>query len=129
MNWKTKAVIALVLVGALATAAFLFRQHRSQPGPTLTLRIAVTPSDQSDFVVAQANSAKFKYVVGKKSGVKALLAQKLTVTRVPNSSFVQATLHVPGQNDAQRYEEAFLQTLQEQCGGQAQLALVEKSIR
>ena len=129
MGWKTKTVIALVLVGVLAGGAFLVSKHRSQAGFTLTLRIAVSPSDQSNFVVAQANSAKFKYLVGKKSGVKPLLAQKLTVTGVPNSSLVQATLRVPGQGEAQRYEEAFLETLKEQCSGQAQLALVEKSVR
>jgi len=129
MNWKTKVVIALVLIGIIATVAFFVHHHRSQPGLTLTLRIAVTPSDQSDFVIAQANSAKFKYLVGKKSGVKPRLAQKLTVAKVSKSSLVEARLNVLDQGEAQRYMEAFVETLQGQCSGQAQLALVEKSVR
>src|SRR5215472_8508579 len=118
MNWKTKAVVLVLIIGAVAGVLFLSRHH-SQPGLILTLRFSVTPSEKSEFVIAEANSAKFKYLVGKKSNLKPLLAQKLSVTRVPNSSFIQATLHVPGQSEAQRYEAAFLQTLQEQCGGQA----------
>ena len=129
MNWKTKAVIALVFVGALAGGAIFIIKHRSQPGLTLTLRIAITPSEKSDLVIAQANSAKFKYLVGKKSGVKPLLAQKLAVTRVANSSLVQARLSVLDQSEAQRYVEAFLETLQGQCAGQAQVTLAEQSIR
>ena len=129
MNWKIKAVIALVLVGALAGGALVVNKHRSQPGLTLTLRIAITPSEKSDFVIAEANSAKFKYLVGKKSGVKPVLAQKLSVKRVANSSLVQAQVGVLSKDEARHYMEAFVETLQGQCAGQAQLTLAEQSIR
>src|ERR1043166_5720947 len=94
MNWKIKAVIALFLVGAVAGGALLINKRRSQPGFTLTFSIAVTPTEKSDLVIAEANSARFKYLVGKKSGVKPLLAQKLSVTRDPKPSLIQAKLSV-----------------------------------
>ena len=129
MDWKTKAVITLVVVGSLVGGAILLSKNRSRPAVTVTLRIAVTPSEQSDFVIAQANSARFKYLVGKKSGVKPVLAQKLSIKRVPNSSLVQAQVGVLTKDEARHYVEAFMETLQEQCAGQAQLALAEQSIR
>jgi len=129
MNWKTKAVITLVVVGSLVEGAIVLTRNRSRPAVTVTLRIAVTPSEQSDFVIAQANSARFKYLVGKKSGIKPVLAQKLSVKRAPNSSLVQAQVGVLSKDEALHYMEAFVETLQEQCAGQAQLALAEQSIR
>ncbi len=129
MNWKIKAVITLVVVGSLVGGAIVLSKNRSRPAVTVTLRIAVTPSEQSDFVIAQANSARFKYLVGKKSGVKPVLAQKLSIKRVPNSSLIQAQVGVLTKDEARHYVEAFMETLQEQCAGQAQLALVEQSIR
>ncbi len=129
MNWKTKAVITLVVVGSLVGGAIVLSKNRSRPAVTVTLRLAVTPSEQSDFVIAQANSARFKYLVGKKSGVKPVLAQKLSIKRVPNSSLVQAQVGVLTKDEARHYVEAFMETLQEQCAGQAQLALAEQSIR
>ena len=109
--------------------AIFVNKNRSRPAVTVTLRIAVTPSEQSDFVIAQANSARFKYLVGKKSGVKPVLAQKLSIKKVPNSSLIQAQVGVLSKDEARRYVEAFVETLQEECAGQAQLTLVEHSIR
>ena len=129
MNWKIKAVITLAVVGSLVGGAIVLSKNRSRPAITVTLRIAVTPSEQSDFVIAQANSARFKYLVGKKSGIKAVLAQKLSVKRVANSSLVQAQVGVLSKDEARHYMEAFVETLQGQCAGQAQLALAEQSIR
>ena len=129
MNWKIKAVITLVVVCSLAGGAIYVNKNRSRPAVTVTLRIAVTPSEQSEFVIAQANSARFKYLAGKKSGVKPVLAQKLSIKKVPNSSLVQAQVGVLSKDEARRYVEAFVETLQEECAGQAQLTLVEHSIR
>ena len=129
MNWKIKAVITLVVVCSLAGGAIFVNRNRSRPAVTVTLRIAVTPGEQSDFVIAQANSARFKYLAGKKSGVKPVLAQKLSIKKVPNSSLVQAQVGVLSKDEARRYVEAFVETLQEECAGQAQLTLVEQSIR
>ncbi len=129
MNWKIKAVITLVVVCSFAGGAIFVNRNRSRPAVTVTLRIAVIPGEQSDFVIAQANSARFKYLAGKKSGVKPVLAQKLSIKKVPNSSLVQAQVGVLSKDEARRYVEAFVETLQEECAGQAQLTLVEHSIR
>ena len=129
MNWKIKTVITLVVVCSLAGGAIFVGKNRSRPAVTVTLRIAVTPGEQTDFVIAQANSARFKYLAGKKSGVKPVLAQKLSIKKVPNSSLIQAQVGVLSKDEARRYVEAFVETLQEECAGQAQLALVEQSIR
>ena len=96
---------------------------------TVTLRIAVTPSDQVDFVTARANSAQFKYLVGKQSGIKPALAQKLVSQSVPRSALMEARLGALTQEEGRRYVEAFLPTLQDVCGEQAQLGLSSQSIR
>jgi len=129
MNWKIKAVIPLVVVCSLVVGVIFVNKNRSRPAVTVTLRIAVTPGEQTDFVIAQANSARFKYLAGKKSGVKPVLAQKLSIKKVPNSSLIQAQVGVLSKDEARRYVEAFVETLQEECAGQAQLTLVEQSIR
>ena len=129
MNWKIKAVIPLVVVCSLVVGVIFVNKNRSRPAVTVALRIAVTPGEQTDFVIAQANSARFKYLAGKKSGVKPVLAQKLSIKKVPNSSLIQAQVGVLSKDEARRYVEAFVETLQEECAGQAQLTLVEQSIR
>ena len=70
MNAKTKVVITLLVAFALLSGALIIIKHRSLPTVTVTLRISVTPADQVDFVTARANSAQFKYLVGKQSGTK-----------------------------------------------------------
>ena len=129
MSWRIKAAIVLVLAGALAAGIWFRSQNRSQPAVTVTLRIGVTPPEQSNFVVAQANSSLFKYLMGRQSGVKPVLAQKLQVKAVPNSPRVEAWVTVMTTDQARRYVEVFLPTLQEQCGAQARLALLDQSIR
>jgi hypothetical protein len=129
MNWKIKAGITLVVVGALVGGALVVHKTRSRPAVTVTLRIAVTPGEQVDFVTGRGNSAQFKYLVGKQSGVKPVLAQKLSLKPVPNSSFVEARIGVLTKGEGRRYVEVFVPTLQDLCGRQAQLALAEQSIR
>jgi hypothetical protein len=95
----------------------------------VTLRIGVTPREQSDFVIAQGNSARFKYLVGRESGVKPVLAQKLSLKPVPNSPLVEARVGVLTKDEGRRYAEVFVEILQGLCGRQVQLALAEQSIR
>ena len=129
MNGKTKAGIALVVVGALVGVALLVHKSRSGPSVTVTLRVAVSPGEQVDFVTGRGNSAQFKYLVGKQSGVKPVFAQKLTFKPVPHSSFVEARVGVLTKDEGRRYVEVFVPTLQDLCGGQVQLGLVEQAIR
>lgn len=102
---------------------------RSHSEVIVTLRITVTPEDQVDFVTGRGNSAQFKYLVGKQSEVKPVLAQKLSVKPVPHSALVEARISVLTKDEGRRYVEAFVETLQDLCGKQAQLALTEQSIR
>jgi hypothetical protein len=118
-----------VAVCALVGGAFFVLKHRSGPPVTVTLRIAVNPGEQVGFVTGRANSAKFKYLVGKQSGVKPVLAQKLLLQAVPNSAVVEARIGVLTEDEGRRYVEAFLPTLQDLCGGQVKLSLAAQSIR
>ena len=78
MNGRIKAGLALVVIGALAGGVLLFSETRSRPSVTVTFRVSVTPSEQSDFVARRANSARFKYMMGKIAGVKPFLALRLS---------------------------------------------------
>ena len=129
MSWKIKAGMMLAVAGALVGVAVVVLKHRSEPAVTVTLRIAVTPGEQVDFVTGRGNSAQFKYLVGKQSGVRPVLAQKLTLKPVPHSSLVEARVGVLTKDEGRRYVEVFVETLQDLCGKQAQLALAEQSIR
>ena len=126
---RIKAVIALVVLAALLGGGLVILKHRSRLPVTLTLRIAVTPAGQEGFVMGRASSAQFKYLMGKQSGVRPVLAQKLALTAVPRSSLVEARIGVETKDEAQRYAEVFVRTLQDMCGGQAQVTLAEQSIR
>jgi hypothetical protein len=126
---KIKAVIAVVALCVLGGIALVVFKHRPRPPVTVTLRIAVTPAEQVGFVTRRANSAQFKYPVGKQSGVKPVMAQKLSLQPVPNSALVEARLGVLTVDEGRRYVEAFLPTLQDLCGGQAQLTLAAQTIR
>ena len=80
-------------------------------------------------MTGRSNSAQFKYLVGKQSGVKPVLAQKLALRPVPNSAVVEARIGVLTADEGRRYVEAFVPTLQELCGGQAKLSLAAQSVR
>ena len=129
MNWKTKASVALLAAGALAVGAWFLIKNHSLSAVTVTLRIGISPEGESTFVIAQANSARFKYLMGKQSGVKPVLAQKLEVKAALKSSEVEARLNVATAEQARHYVEVFIPTLQEQCGARAKLSLVEQVVR
>ncbi len=129
MNRKLVAGIALVGAGALVCATLAVVKHHSPPPVTVTLRVAVSPAEQVAFVTGRANSAQFKYLVGKQSGVKPLLAQKLALRPVPQTSFVEAQISVLTREEGRRYVEAFVPTLQDVCGQEAQLTLATQSVR
>ncbi len=129
MNWRIKAALALVVAGALVVGTRVLLKHHSQPQVTVTLRLAVSPADQVDFVMGRANSAQFKYLMGKQTGLKPALAQKLSLHAVPHTSLVEGRIAVPTTDDARHYVEAFVPTLQDLCGQQAQVTLANQAIR
>src|SRR5262249_18455515 len=122
-------ILALVIVGLVVGSIFIFGKSRHNAGVTVSLQLAVNPENQLDFVIRQAESAKFKYIVGKKSGVKPLLAQKLSVKTLPKPSLAEARVDVTNQDEGQRYVVAFLETLQADCADKAQVTLSKQSIR
>jgi len=126
---KIKAVIAVVAACVLVGGTVVLLKHRSATPVTVTLRITVSPLEQVGFVTGRANSAQFKYLVGKQSGVKPVLAQKLSLKPVPHSSLLEVRIGVLSKDEARRYVEVFVPTLQDLCGQQAQLTLAEQSIR
>jgi hypothetical protein len=58
-----------------------------------------------------------------------VLAQKLTVKPVPQTSLVEAQVGVLTKEEGRRYVEVFVPTLQHLCGRRAQVTLSEQSIR
>jgi hypothetical protein len=126
---KTKIGMILLVIAALVGGLLLASRTSSRPPVTVTLRIAVNPVERSAFVTGEANSARFKYLMGKQSGVKPVLAQKLSVKAVPNSSLLEARIGVLTRDEAQRYVGGFVETLQQLCGSQVQVALAEQAVR
>jgi hypothetical protein len=129
MNRAVKVLTALIAVGVLVGVVLFLSRPRSVPPVTVKVRIAVTPQDQSGFVVGQLNSARFKYFAGKQAGITPALAQRLSVKLVPNSPLLEAQVHLSTKEEAQKYVAGFLDTLQMVCGTQAQVALTQQSIR
>jgi len=119
-------VIALVLV----VGGILFLSRRSSGPPVrVSIRIEVTPPEQSGFVAGQMSSSRFKYLAGKLAGVGPAIAQKLTVKPVANSPLLDAEVHMQTREEAQKYLAGFLETLQTVCDTQAQVALKQQSIQ
>ena len=129
VNRKLGTIIALLVIGLVAGGLIVLAKTRSAPPITVTLRIQVNPVEQLDFVLRQANSARFKFLVGKDSGVKPIMAQKLSLKKVPKSPFGEAHVNVMTRAEAKRYIKVFMERLQAECAGQAQVTLTQQAIR
>ncbi len=128
MKWKITAVAVFLLVvvgGVYLTGG----RGRVRPHVKVTLRLSVAPAEKTEFVVGQANTALFKYRLGRSTGVEPAFAQRLSVKAVPNSSLVEAQVGVGTKEEAKRYVEVFVEALQAHCGPQVQLAVAEQTIR
>jgi hypothetical protein len=128
---RTVAIVLVVLAvaGTAAGAFFLFKRSGPHGSVTVTLRLEVSPPDQVGFVIAQANSARFKYESGKKAGVKPVLAQKLQVNAMPSPAVVEMQLGVETKEAGGRYADSFVEILQAQCGADVHLKLVGRAVR
>ncbi len=129
MRLKLTTAVVVILAACAVGVNLVGCKQSSGAKVDLTLRISVDPAEQSGFVIQQAGSAKFKYLVGKMSGVKPVFAQRLSLKPVPNTALIEAQVGVTSQEEAKRYGEVFIQTLQSQCGTRARVALKEQSIR
>ena len=129
MRVRIVSILVVLLVGAGGLAAWLL--HRGGvPGETrLTLRCSVEPAGEIPFLLQEAHSAKFKYLVGHAAGLKPVYAQKLAVEAVPNSPWLVARVAAPDADTARRYAEVLVQSLQAQCAGRARLAVLEQTLR
>ena len=129
MKWKITVAVVVGLAGCLLGVVLWGRTQNSGATVSVTLRITVNPAEQTGYVIQQASSAQFKYLVGKMSGVKPVLAQRLSLKPVPGTRLIEAKVGVPNKDQAQRYIEVFVPTLQDQCGSRARLSLTEQTIR
>ncbi|MBI5387512.1 MAG: hypothetical protein HZA90_22870 [Verrucomicrobia bacterium] len=127
MNRRVAVILVALAVMAAALGFIFFRDSGPRGSVSVTLRIAVTPTEQAGFVVKQANSARFKYEISQKAGLNPVLAQKLSARTFPNSSITEVKLGVETKDQAQRYAEAFVAVLQAQCGPEVQLSLVHRT--
>ncbi len=125
---KTKLFILLTVVVLAAIGGFMVSKNRSHPPVTVTMRIAVTPEEKLEYVAGEANSAKFKYLMGKQTGVKPMFAQKLSVKPVPNSRLLEAQIGVATKDEGTRYASAFADSLQFLCGKEMQITLASQSV-
>jgi hypothetical protein len=107
----------------------LAKKPSVRPAVAVTLRVAVAPKEQAAFVAAHANSARFKYEIGTKAGVKPLLAQQLAAKAVPDTGLVEMRVGVQSKAEAECYADAFVETLQIQCGSAVELKLDQRLIR
>ncbi len=128
MNGKITVALVLALTAVAAAGYLFFAKSRTHTPLSVTLRISVTPPEQSGFVAEQARSTKFKYIMGKESGLKPAFAQKLAVKDTPNSPIVEAQVGVETKEEAKKYADAFVPALQMLCGKDVQLALTEQKV-
>ena len=126
MNRKAVVAVVVALI-ALVGGYLVFKHAHSGPAVTATIRVSVTPPEQLDFVVAKANSTFFKYLMFKKTGIKAA-AQNLVVKPVPGSGLLEATIGVMTSDEGKKYTDNFVATLQDACEKQAQVALAPGSV-
>ena len=125
---RTKLFILLAVIVLAAGGAFILGKNRGQPPVMVTVRIAVTPEERLNFVAGEANSAKFKYLMGKQTGVKPVLAQKLSVKPVPNTKLLEAQVGVATREEGTRYAAAFADSLQFLCGTDTRITVAGQSV-
>src|SRR2546430_666881 len=107
-----KAAFAILIIAVLAGGFFAIRKARSHAPVTVNLQITIAPPEKCGSVAGQANSARFKYLVGKESDIKPVLAQKLSVHAVPNSAIIEAQIGVSTKEEGERYSKAFMTALE-----------------
>ena len=127
MRTKIFLVVAVVLLAVVGK--FMLGKGRNSPPVTVTMRISVAPDEKLDYVAGTANSAKFKYLMGKQSGVKPVYAQKLLVQPVPQTKLLEAQVSVSSKQEGDRYAAAFVDSLQYLCGNDARITLASQSVR
>ena len=129
MNWKVKSAILLAAIGLLVGGLVIWNRSHSRPPVQVVVQLRVQPPDQLDLVMAKANSARFKYLLGKISSTRPYLAQQLQLKRLPDSAHIEARIGLENRDEAKKYLEAFAAALQDFCGSQVRLSLEGQTIQ
>lgn len=129
MNRKVKIALVLGAIALLVGGIYTWNRSRSRPPVELVFQIRVQPADRVDLVLAKANSARFKYVLGKISSTKPYLAQQLRLNKLPASAELEARINLNSNEEARKYLERFVEALQDFCGSDVALTLVQKTTR
>ena len=129
MNWKVKSAIVLAAIGLLVGGLVIWNRSHSRPPVQVVVQLRVQPPDQLDLVMAKANSARFKYLLGKISSTRPYLAQQLQLKRLPDSAHIEARIGLENRDEAKKYLEAFAAALQDFCGSQVRLSLEGQTIQ
>lgn len=129
MNSWAKLVLLLAAVGLLLGGGVIWNRNHSRPPVRVVVQLRVQPPEQLDLVIAKANSARFKYLLGKISSTRPYLAQQLRLKRLPGSDHLEASIRLENREEARRYLEAFTTALQDFCGSEVQLSLEGQKIR
>jgi hypothetical protein len=129
MNWKVKSAILLAAIGLLVGGLVIWNRGHSRPPVQVVVQLRVQPPDQVDLVMAKANSARFKYLLGKISSTRPYLAQQLQLKRLPDSAQIEARIGLENRDEAKKYLEAFAAALQDFCGSQVRISLEGQTIQ
>jgi hypothetical protein len=129
MNQKVVTVLILLVLVGIA-AGFIISKHRHTHAPvTATIRISVSPAEKVDYVADKARSPYFKYLMMKKTGIKPALSQRLQIQQTPGSPSLEATIGLESSEEGRKYGAGFVETLQDVCGKEAQVTMIESTVR
>jgi hypothetical protein len=129
MNRKFVTILILLIVVGISAGFFFFKGRHARPSVTATIRINVSPAEKVDFVADKARSRYFMYLMMKKTGIKPALSQRLQIQQTPGSPVLAATIGIESSDDGKKYAAGFVETLQNVCGKDAEIALVDSSVR
>ena len=130
MNRTRTFVFAGLLIAAAGLTTFLFlKKSGSQPPVTLKILIRVTPPEEADFVISQANSAKLKYDAAKKAGANTAWAKRLSIKPVPKTSLLEVQVGVKTKEEGRLLASAFMETLNGECSPKAEVTLTQLTLR
>ncbi len=118
----------LAAIGLLVGGGVIWSRSHSRPAVQVVIQLRVQPPEQLDLVMAKANSARFKYLLGKVSSARPYLAQQLQLKRLPESARIEARIGLENRDEAKKYLDAFAAALQDFCGSEVQLSLDGQTI-
>src|SRR5271165_6597061 len=115
-SW-TNFILVLLLIAAL-TYGFASHRHKRTDLPVeVKMSVLVSPAEQMDFVMAQANSARLKDEAGQKAGIKPGVALRLSITSASNAPMFKVEGGADTRAEGEQFVAAFMDILQARCTG------------